>query len=85
MTALTQYGLEQARKQLPSLVAQAHAGGSSIITRHGKPYAALVPIEGLRPPSDASNFLALRGAGRGLWGGDVGQAIADLRDEWGDA
>ena len=38
-----QYGLEQARIKLPSLVAQANAGVASVITRHGKPYAATVP------------------------------------------
>lgn len=89
MSATSSYGLEQARIQLPSIIANAHAGIASIITRHGKPYAAIVPIhdlEKLRATTDAaSGLLALRGTGRGLWGADVGQTIADLRDEWGNA
>ena len=44
MSAPTQYGFEQARAQLPTLMAQAHAGQSSVITKHGKPYAAIVPL-----------------------------------------
>jgi prevent-host-death family protein len=47
MSAPTQYGFEQARAQLPTLIAQAHAGQSSIITKHGKPYAAIVPLADL--------------------------------------
>ena len=89
MPATSSYGLEQARIQFPSIIANAHAGIASIITRHGKPYAAIVAIhdlEKLRATTDAaSGLLALRGTGRGLWGADVGQTIADLRDEWGNA
>lgn len=88
MSANASYGLEQARIQLPSIIANAHAGVASIITRHGKPYAAVVPMQDLqksRAAADAaSGLLALRGTGRGLWGADVGQTIADLRDEWDD-
>ena len=38
------YGLEQARAQLPHIAAEAHAGHTSFITRHGKPVAELVPV-----------------------------------------
>lgn len=83
------YGLEQARIQLPAIIANAHAGITSVITRHGKPYAAVVPVQDLQKSRSAlgaaSGLLALRGTGRGLWGVDVGQTIAELRDEWGDA
>ncbi|WP_296447409.1 type II toxin-antitoxin system Phd/YefM family antitoxin [Rhodoferax sp. UBA5149] len=89
MSANASYGLEQARIQLPSIISNAHAGIASIITRHGKPYAAIVPIQDFqksRAASDAaSGLLALRGTGRGLWGANVGQTIAELRDEWGNA
>jgi hypothetical protein len=47
-----------------------------------------VPIQDFQKPqpaSETSGLLALRGTGRGLWGADVGQTIADLRDEWGHA
>ena len=82
------YGLEQARIQLPHIVAEAHAGFSSVITKHGKPYAAIVPLHGLAAftPADAgADLLSLRGTGRGLWGADAGQTVADLRNEWDGA
>ncbi len=89
MSANTSYGLEQARIQLPSIVADAHAGVRCIITKHGKPYAAIVPLEDVQRSSAeadlASGLLALRGTGRGLWGADVGQTVSELRDEWGEA
>lgn len=89
MSAMANYGLEQARIQLPMIVAEAHAGVRSIITKHGKPYAAIVPIEDIQKSSTdadlASGILALRGTGRGLWGPHVGQTVSELRDEWGDA
>lgn len=88
MSTQNLYGLEQARTQLPRIVSEAHAGEYSVITKHGKPYAAVVPMQDLeklraarRPPK---GLLALRGSGRGLWGADVGKSIADLRDEWND-
>ena len=81
------YGLEQARIQLPHIVAEAHAGFSSVITKHGKPYAAIVPLHGLAAAQaeTGADLLSLRGTGRGLWGADVGQTVADLRNEWDGA
>lgn len=85
MSAPTHYGFEQARAQLPTLMAQAHAGQASIITKHGKPYAAIVPLADLaqartRPEK---GILNLQGSGKGLWGKRSGATIAQLRDEWG--
>ncbi len=86
MPTIANYGLEQARIQLPSIAANAHAGIRSIITKHGKPYAAVVPIEDIKEPTTeaelTSGILSLQGTGRGLWGADVGQTVTDLRDEW---
>ena len=84
MSAPTHYGFEQARAQLPTLMAQAHAGQSSIITKHGKPYAAIVPVTDLaqarkRPEK---GILNLQGSGKGLWGKKPAGTIAQLRDEW---
>jgi prevent-host-death family protein len=84
MAAPTHYGLEQARAQLPALMAQAHAGQASIITKHGKPYAAIVPLADVaqahkRP---GKGVLSLQGSGKGLWGKNSGATIAQLRDEW---
>jgi prevent-host-death family protein len=88
MSAPNLYGLEQARIQLPQIVSEAHAGAYSVITKHGKPYAAVVPLQELeklqasnRPPH---SLLTLRGTGKGLWGRNVGQTMAALRDEWDD-
>jgi len=82
------YGLEQARAQLPHIASEALAGESSVITRHGKPVAVVVPVDqwqaqrvqSLRGPG----ILALRGTGRGLWGKDPAKTVAKLRDEWSD-
>lgn len=89
MSLNVSYGLEQARIQLPNIIANAHAGVRCIITKHGKPYAAIVPLHDVKKShadSDmASALLALRGTGRGLWGADVGQTVSELRDEWSDS
>ena len=88
MSAPTQYGFEQARAQLPTLMAQAHAGQSSIITKHGKPYAAIVPLAYLaqtRKRTSKQGVLPLLGSGKGLWGKKPADTIAQLRDEWGPA
>ena len=88
MATIANYGLEQARIQLPSIIANAHAGIRSIITKHGKPYAAIVPLQDIQKTSRsaqlAAGILSLRGTGRGLWGAHVGQTVSDLRDEWSD-
>jgi prevent-host-death family protein len=77
------YGLEQARTQLPRLVAEAHAGTQSIITKHGKPYAAIVPLQdAARAANRGSGVLNLRGSGAGLWGADVAATVVALRGEW---
>lgn len=73
-------GTEEARKQFPSLVERASQGKTTLITRHGKPYAALVP------PSQAQarrgeSFLGLRGSGKGLYG-NVARYLDALRREW---
>ena len=88
MASIPQYGLEQARIKLPALVARANAGVASVITRHGKPYAAIVPIADLQNSSAtgpaATSVTSLRGTGKGLWGPSPAQTVTELRDEWGD-
>jgi len=76
-------GAEEARNQLPDLLAAAERGRSTVITKHGRPVAAIVPMEdfadiGRRQQS----LLPLRGSGRGLWGKDSVRTLRDLRDEW---
>ena len=89
MPVRAQYGLEQARIQLPSIVAQAHAGIASIITKHGRPVAAIVPLSDMGSSQKKAlatpSLLALRGTGQGLWGPHSGQTLQRLRDEWDGA
>ena len=81
MTTPRSIGLEQARLNLPSVVAQAHDGKISVITKHGKPFAAVVPVS-MIPVARTAGLLALRGSGKGLWGKSASRGIATLRDEW---
>lgn len=80
------YGLEQARAQLPHIAAEARAGRISVITRHGEPVAAVVPISLLRAQQAGrirkGGILALRGTGRDMWPEGAGRTVADMRDEW---
>lgn len=80
------YGLEQARAQLPHIAAEARAGHTSVITRHGEPMAAIVPMSFLQSQQAGrirkSGILTLRGTGRHIWSQGAGQAVGNLRDEW---
>ena len=86
MSDTPQYGLEQARAQLPLIASEAVAGYSSVITRHGKPVAVVVPVDQWRKQQACSlqqgGVLALRGTGRGLWPEGAANSVAQLRDEW---
>jgi prevent-host-death family protein len=75
-------GVEETRKQLPSLLEDAHAGKPVVITKRGKPYAAIVPVDALPESGPRPSLLALRGSGAGLWGDDAGAWVDRLRDEW---
>lgn len=44
MSKAATMGAEEARKMFPSLVESASRGKTTIITKHGKPYAAIVPV-----------------------------------------
>lgn len=82
----TTYGLEKARAQLPHIAAEARAGHTSVITRHGEPIAAVVPMAFLQSQQAGrirrGGILTLRGTGRHIWPQGAGQTMADLRDEW---
>ena len=54
MSRVLRKGAEEARNQLPDLLAAAEQGRSTIITRHGRAVAALVPIEASDLPSVSS-------------------------------
>ena len=80
----TQYsiGAEAARKLFPSLVESASRGKTTIITKHGKPFAAVVPVGQVRARVRAGErFVDLCGTGKGLYG-DAAKHVDKLRAEW---
>jgi prevent-host-death family protein len=74
-------GAEEARIQLPQLLADAEKGLTTIITRHGRGVAALIPLKDLGV-SRQHPLTALAGTGKGMWGSDSAGTIRKLRDEW---
>jgi prevent-host-death family protein len=82
MAKISKKGAEEARNQLPSLLEAAERGETTVITKHGKPVAALVPIEQLNATTKQMSLLPLKGSGRGLWGPDSTKTIREMRDEW---
>jgi prevent-host-death family protein len=65
---MTQKGAEEARNQLPHLIAEAAQGRSTIITKHGRAVAALVPIDAFEAAVRQAPLTPAAGTGRGLWG-----------------
>jgi len=75
-------GSEEARNELPSLIEAAESGSATIITRRGRPVAALVPLEQYRGRRNQQSILSLEGSGRRLWGKNSRRTLEKLRDEW---
>jgi|SRR5581483_6476112 len=75
-------GVEMARKNLAALLERASQGQCSVITRHGKVYAAIVPPRYLDIGRQRTDLRRLRGSGKGLWGKSVRAAITRMRNEW---
>lgn len=82
MSNVQRKGAEEARNQLPDLLEAAEGGKSTIITRHGRPVAVLVPIDEYRPVAPQASLVPLAGSGRGMWGKDSTRTIRQLREEW---
>lgn len=78
--ATDEYGVQSARERLPELLDRAHKGERVLITKHGRPYAALV--EPAAATARSGSFARLRGTGKGLWGRDSRRWIEKLRSEW---
>jgi prevent-host-death family protein len=74
---------EEARNQLPALLDAAEKGRSTIITRYGRPVAALTPIGVHDAAARQQSLIPVAGSGRGLWGKDSIRTLGKLRDEWG--
>jgi prevent-host-death family protein len=75
-------GAEAARNQLSELLEAAEKGGSTIITKRGRPVAALVPVSAYGATVRQQPLTPLAGSGRGLWGNDSTRTIRKLRAEW---
>ncbi len=73
-------GAEEARQQLPAILAAALAGHTTFITRHGRQVAAVVPATDVKP--NPISLLSIAGSGKGLWGRRSSDLIRELRDEW---
>ena len=73
---------------MPLIAAEAEAGYSSEITRHGKPVAVVVPVKQWQAQQGRAvkvdGILSLRGTGAGLWPRGAASAVAQLRNEWQD-
>ena len=82
MSKISRKGSEEARTQLPTLLEAAERGESTIITRRGRPVAALVPMKALGGAANQRSLVPLLGSGRGLWGTDSEKTLRSLRDEW---
>jgi prevent-host-death family protein len=80
--AILRKGAEEARNQLPDLLDAAEEGRSTIITRHGRAVAALVPIEAYGAATGQQPLTPVAGSGRGLWGKNSTRTLRKLRDEW---
>ncbi len=76
------YGAQEARAHLPEILERAHHGEATIVTKRGRAYAAIVPVQRAGTGKNGASLLRLRGTGRGCWGKQPAAAIARLRDEW---
>jgi prevent-host-death family protein len=82
MSKTARRGAEDARNQLPDLLEAAENGHSTIITKHGRPVAAIVPLEAYDATTRQEPLVPMEGSGRGIWGEDSRRTLHDLRDEW---
>jgi prevent-host-death family protein len=73
---------EEARNQLPHLLEAAKEGRSTIITKHGRAVAALVPIDVYNAAIRQEPLMPVAGSGRGLSGKDSARTMHKLRNEW---
>lgn len=82
MSRSNRIDIQDASSQFATLLAEAERGSATILTRHGRPIAAIVPVgraaDGLRQKS----LLGLAGSGKGLWGKDGVKTLRRLREEW---
>lgn len=82
MSSIRYKGAEEARNELPSLVEDAEKGDVTIITRRGRPVAALMPVATVGQGRLQLPLTALAGTGRGVWGRESTRGLRKLRVEW---
>ena len=82
MRSIRKQGVEDARKNLPALLEQANRGHTVMVTKHGKPYAAIIPVDQVAQKKTGMSLTALRGSGKGMWGKDSTAWLKKLRKEW---
>ena len=73
---------EEVRNEFSDLLTAAENGRSTIITKHGRPVAALIPIDAYRASLRQQPLTPVAGSGHGLWGKNSTRAHRNLRDEW---
>jgi prevent-host-death family protein len=76
------YGAEEARAHLPELLERAKRGEVTVITKHGRPLAKVVPVHAVEGEKAKMPILSLAGSGRGLWGRNSRRKLKRLREEW---
>ena len=79
---MIQKGAEEARNQLPRLLEAAEGGQSTVITKRGRPVAALIPIDDYPRPVRQEPLTPQAGSGRAFWGRNSARTLRKLRDEW---
>ena len=82
MSRSNRVGIEGVCSQFVALLAEAERGRSTIVTRHGRPIAAIVPVGRAAGRLQQKSLLGLAGSGKGLWGKDSAKTLRRLRDEW---
>ncbi len=82
MTGIQRKGVEEARSQLPDILNAAENGQVTIITRHGRAVAAVMPMSTYQATARQQPITPLAGSGRGLWDKKTARTTAKLRDEW---
>ncbi len=74
-------GSEKARRNFSELLDQTYKGEITVITKHGRPYAMLVPPDQIHHANSEIGFTCLKGSGSGFWG-NPDEYIQSVRDEW---
>ncbi|MBI3375066.1 MAG: type II toxin-antitoxin system Phd/YefM family antitoxin [Betaproteobacteria bacterium] len=81
MANLQHKSAKEARIQLSALLTDAENGRATVITRHGRSIAALIPVKGVTRARQKP-LTPLAGSGKGMWGKDSAGSVRQLRDEW---